>query len=148
MLSREKILKSCGHEKARSFAIDIYQRITNKEEQKASIFATAFLDPDLAKKVYKCITQQVEETQPQAEDIVLLPPLDFVCVEDGIVRIDEILLLVLSKTYGVIVPVVITQPSGTELLDVLIDLYSMRGIEDTYITMNNISETVLQILSK
>jgi hypothetical protein len=147
MLSREKLLKSCGHDKSRSFAIDIYQRITNKEEKKTSFFATAFLDADLAKNVYKCITQQVEQTQPQAEDIVLLPPLDSVCIEDGIVRVDEILLLVLSKQFGVIVPVVLTQPSGTELLDVLIDLYSIKAVEGNYITMNNISET-LQVLSK
>jgi hypothetical protein len=148
MLSRKQILKNCGHENSRSFAIDIYQRITNKQETKESLFATTFLNDEFAKDVYKSISETVEETNPAAEDIVLLPPIGFVCIEDGIIKIDDLLMLVMSKRYGVIVPVCTMQPSGTDLLDVLIDLYIMEGIEGMYITRNNISSTVLDMLRK
>ena len=145
MLPRARILEDCGHEaNRRSFAIDVYRRVTDASEPGAngdgSLFATAFVDSSTAEEVYYSVIKTLNTQRPIPEDIIVLPPLDMVCSDTGVVSFEGILMLVLSKTHGTIVPVCSLQAPSADLLDALIDLYEIAS--STIVTMNNIMEVL------
>jgi hypothetical protein len=144
--SREVLLQQIGAGDDRALAVDVYRRLikTPLDQSKGSLFATAFTSPDEAMKVYKDVVVQVEKIQPNVDELVLLPPLDFACAEDGLVKIDELLFLVLSSDHTAIVPVCSIGNASSELLDTIIELYTVKS--SVPVTMRNVAELVLKNL--
>lgn len=143
---RELLLKQIGAVDNRAFAVDVYRRIikTSCDESKGSIFATAFTSTEEAMDVYKDVVDEIEKINPNVDEMVLLPPLDFLCNYNGIVNIDELLFLVLSSKHSVIVPVCSINNVSSELLDTIIELYTATSTVP--ITMQNVSDLVLNNL--
>jgi hypothetical protein len=144
--SRETLLRQIGVGNDRALAVEVYRRLiqTSVDESNGSLFATAFDSTDKAMNVYKDTVVQVENIKPNVDELVLLPPLDFECIEDGLVKIDELIFLVLSMNHSAIIPVCSINNASPELLDIIIELYTVRSLIP--VSMKNVSELILKNL--
>ena len=140
MLLRHQILQNSGHASIRGFAIDVYHRIggTMGTGSSSSLFALSFPSAAVADTVFSSVIANLESSGPDKSDVVILPPVDFNCTEDGIVQIDGVLQLVLCKDVGVVVPVANIHSSGTDLLDLIIQLYAVGHRSDNVLTLTNV----------
>jgi hypothetical protein len=143
--SKAQLLADTNSNNTRALAVEVYRRLLGRESDgQGSLFATAFHHQEDATQVYSDIVTQVERIEPVVDELVLLPPLDVSCVEDGIVKIEELLFLVLSKKSQTVVPVCSIVQSSTELLDTIIHLFSVSS--KIPIHMKNVIEIVLKDL--
>lgn len=144
--NRKLFLQQIGASNDRALAVDVYRRLikTPLDESSGSLFATAFTSTHEAMNVYKDVVMQIEKIQPNVDELVLLPPLNFECADNGLVKIDELLFLVLSANHTVIVPVCSINNASSELLDTIIELYTVQNT--TTVTMKNVTELVLKNL--